>query len=340
MYEKLTEDAINSKYSKETDVKVHKFVLNERVHSDGRKIGATHKISASAAGVITYPENHFRNLGYNFSVVIHPSSIISDNVFLSEGVQIMAGTIIQNNTKIGTDSIINTGAVIDHDCIIGNDCHIAPNSTICGSVKCGNESYIGAGATIIQKISIGKNLPKNLLNLDNSVKKNIELLSEAKSKKIENITACILNRPRHEKIIKDLRSLNVKIKFITDGDVSGAISVADPDSNIDIYLGIGGGPEGVLAAAALSCLGGQIQTRLVMDDSQAQRAKKLGISDISKKYNIDDMIKGDVIFSASAITDGDIVSGVKDLGDRYEVSSFALHKDLNISKKIKNYYPK
>ena len=101
--------------------------------------------------------NHFRNLGYNFSVVIHPSSIISDNVFISEGVQIMAGTIIQNNTKIGTDSIINSGAVVDHDCIIGDNCHIAPNSTMCGSVKCGNECYIGAGATVIQQISIGKN---------------------------------------------------------------------------------------------------------------------------------------------------------------------------------------
>tara|TARA_S200000501_G_scaffold351616_1_gene369651 strand:+ start:78 stop:1019 length:942 start_codon:yes stop_codon:yes gene_type:complete len=205
---------------------------------------------------------------------------------------------------------------------------------------CEKGKIFSAPDTYMEKLAIGQNLPDKLLDLDNSIEKNIKLLSEAKEKKINEITACLLKRPRHDHIIKSLHELDVKIKYITDGDVTGAISVIDPINNVDIYLGIGGGPEGVLAAAALSCLGGQIQTRLVMDDSQAERAKKLGITDISKKYNIDDMIKGDVIFSASAITDGDIVSGVKDLGDRYEVSSFALHKDLKISKKIKNYYPK
>ena len=205
---------------------------------------------------------------------------------------------------------------------------------------CEKGKIFSAPDTYMEKLAIGQNLPDKLLDLDNSIEKNIKLLSEAKEKKINEITACLLKRPRHDHIIKSLHELDVKIKYITDGDVTGAISVIDPINNVDIFLGIGGGPEGVLAAAALSCLGGQIQTRLVMDDSQAERAKKLGITDISKKYNIDDMIKGDVIFSASAITDGDIVSGVKDLGDKYEVSSFALHKELKISKKIKNYYPK
>ena len=205
---------------------------------------------------------------------------------------------------------------------------------------CEKGKIFSAPDTYMEKLAIGQNLPDKLLDLDNSIEKNIKLLSEAKEKKINEITACLLKRPRHDHIIKSLHDLDVKIKYITDGDVTGAISVIDPINNVDIYLGIGGGPEGVLAAAALSCLGGQIQTRLVMDDSQAERAKKLGITDISKKYNIDDMIKGDVIFSASAITDGDIVSGVKDLGDKFEVSSFALHKELKISKKIKNYYPK
>ncbi len=205
---------------------------------------------------------------------------------------------------------------------------------------CEKGKIFSAPDTYMEKLAIGRNLPDKLLDLDNSVEKNIKLLSEAKEKKTNEITACLLKRPRHDHIIKSLHKLDVKIKYITDGDVTGAISVIDPSNNIDIYLGIGGGPEGVLAAAALSCLGGQIQTRLVMDDNQAKRAKQLGISDISKKYNIEDLIKGDVIFSATAITDGDIVSGVKDLGDKYEVSSFALHKDLKISKKIKNYYPK
>ena len=205
---------------------------------------------------------------------------------------------------------------------------------------CEKGNLFSAPDTYMEKIAIGPNLPKNLLDLDNSVEKNIKLLSEAKNKKPEQITACILKRSRHEKIIKDLEKLNVKIKFITDGDVSGAISVVDPNTNIDIYLGIGGGPEGVLAAAALSCLGGQIQTRLVLDAEQAIRAKKLGIKNTKKKYNIDDIIKGDVIFCASAITQGEIVDGIKDLGDKYEVSTFALHKDFKISKKIKNFHLK
>ena len=201
-------------------------------------------------------------------------------------------------------------------------------------------NLFSAPDTYMEKIAIGKNLPKNLLDLDFSVEKNIKLLSEAKKKDIKEITACILKRPRHEKIVKSLEKLNVKIKFISDGDVSGAISVADPDKNIDIYLGIGGGPEGVLAAAALSCLGGQMQTRLVLDNEQKKRVLKLGIKDIKKKYNTEDMIKGDVMFFASAITNGEIVDGIKDLGNKYEVSTFALHKELKIFKKVKNYHLK
>ena len=205
---------------------------------------------------------------------------------------------------------------------------------------CEKGNLFSAPDTYMEKIAVGPNLPKNLLDLDNSVEKNIKLLSEAKKKKVDKITACVLKRPRHDKIIKSLENLNANIKFISDGDVLGAISVADPNTNVDIYLGIGGGPEGVLAAAALSCMDGQIQTRLVLDDQQLKRAKKLGIKDEKKKYNIDDMIKGDVIFCASAITNGDIVDGVKDLGDKYEVSTFALHKDFKIFKKVKNFHPK
>ena len=205
---------------------------------------------------------------------------------------------------------------------------------------CEKGNLFSAPDTYMEKIAVGQNLPENLLDLDFSVEKNINLLSKAKKKDISQITACILDRPRHEKIIQSLKSLNVKIKFISDGDVSGAISVVDPKTNIDIYLGIGGGPEGVLAAAALSCMGGQIQTRLVLDSDQKKRAQKLGIKDIKKKYDIKDMIKGDVMFCATAITDGEIVDGVKDLGEKYEVSTFALHKELKIVKKIKNYHSK
>ena len=200
---------------------------------------------------------------------------------------------------------------------------------------------LSAPDTYMEKIAIGNGFPKNIIDLDNSVEKNIKLIADAKNSKPENLTACVLKRSRHEKIINSLNSMNVKIKFIDDGDVTGVISVADPTTSIDVYLGTGGGPEGVLAAAALDCLGGQMQTRLVLNKvDEFERAKKLGISDFKKKYNIDDMIKGDVIFCASGVTNGDMVKGVVDKGNSFEVNSFITHKSQNITKKITNIIKK
>ena len=146
-----------------------------------------------------------------------------------------------------------------------------------------------------------------------------------------------MKRPRHNKIIKSLEELKVKIKFISDGDVTGVISVVDPNSSVDIYLGIGGGPEGVLAASALNCMGGQMQTRILFSDGEEiNRAKKLGITDLKKKYNIEDMIKGDTIFCATGVTNGEMVNGIIDKGDYFEASSFVLHKSQKLSKKVTN----
>ena len=201
-------------------------------------------------------------------------------------------------------------------------------------------NLFSAPDTYMEKIAIGSNLPKNLLDLDNSVEKNISLLADAKNSTPDKLTACVLDRPRHKKIIESLKKMKVKINFITDGDVTGAISVIDKDSKNDIYIGIGGGPEGVLAASALACLGGQMQTRLILDNDQLIRAKKLGINDVKKKYNIDEMVKGDVIFCATAITDGDILDGIKDLGDSYKASTFVLQKNTMINKKVSNIHKK
>ncbi len=189
----------------------------------------------------------------------------------------------------------------------------------------------------MEKIAIGKNLPKNLLDLDFGVEKNINLLSEAKNVSPKDLTACVLNRPRHDAIVDILKKMNVKINFITDGDVSGVISVGYSNKNIDIYLGIGGGPEGVLAAAALKCMGCQMQTRLIFEDTdQRNRAKKLGIRDLDKKYNIDDMVKGDVIFCATGITDGDFVKGIIDTGNNFLSETLVLHASSKTNKIIKN----
>jgi fructose-1,6-bisphosphatase II / sedoheptulose-1,7-bisphosphatase len=192
----------------------------------------------------------------------------------------------------------------------------------------------------MEKIAIGAHLPKNLLDLDNTVEKNISILADAKNTTPDKLTACVLKRDRHNKIIDSLKKMNTKIKYITDGDVSGAIYVVDKKSPVDIYLGIGGGPEGVLAAAALSCLGGQIQTRLVLDKDQIKRVETLGIKNYEKKFNIDEIIKGDVIFCATAITDGELMSGVKEDNIEYQTSTFALHKNSKINKIIKNNHKK
>ena len=202
-------------------------------------------------------------------------------------------------------------------------------------------NILNAPDTYMDKIAVGPGLPDDLINLDFNIKKNIQLLSDAKNTSPNKLSACVLDRPRHQSIISDLKSLGVKINYITDGDVSGIISVAQVNSLNDIYIGTGGGPEGVLAAAALSCLGGQMQTRLIyQNESEREKTKNMGILDLNKKYNILDMVSGDVIFCASGVTDGDIVKGIKDLGDSFESETYVLHKSSKINKLIKNIIKK
>jgi len=200
-----------------------------------------------------------------------------------------------------------------------------PNAlSVLAAAKKGN--LLQAPDMYMEKIAIGKNLPKNIIDLDYGIKKNIKLLAEAKNVKAHDLTACVLKRPRHDKIIKSLNEMNVKIKFISDGDVSGVISVAYPEKEIDIYIGIGGAPEGVLAAAALKCLNCQMQARLhFVKNDEKSRAKKLGIVDFSKKYAIEDMVKDDVIFCATGVTDGDFVKGIRNQGDFFYSETLVLH---------------
>ena len=189
----------------------------------------------------------------------------------------------------------------------------------------------------MEKIAIGRDFPKNIIDLDFGIEKNIKLLADFKNVKTRDLTACVLKRPRHDSIIKSLKEMEVKINFISDGDVSGVISVAYPDKKIDIYIGIGGAPEGVLAAAALKCLDCQMQTRLhFLKDDEKTRAKKLGIIDLNKKYNVEDMVKGDVIFCATGVTDGGFVKGIKDLGNKYYSETLTLHSNSKTNTIFKN----
>ena len=188
-----------------------------------------------------------------------------------------------------------------------------------------------APETYMDKIVVGPGLPDNLVDLDNDLEKNIINLAKAKNKKMSELTACLLNRPRHNKVINTLKSLNVNLNLITDGDVLGALLVADPKNKVDIFMGIGGGPEGVLAAAALSCFNCQMQTKLIFqNDNEKIRAKKMGIKDLDRKYNINDIIKGDVIFCATGITDGKLVKGIENLGTKFRSETYVTHKSSKL----------
>lgn len=193
--------------------------------------------------------------------------------------------------------------------------------------------------TYMDKISVGHGLPENIVDLDEDVKSNIKNLARAKNKSVDEICICLLDRERHKHFIEDIKSLGAKLKLISDGDVAGSIFSALETSDVDMYLGIGGAPEGVLAASAIKCLGGQFQARLkIQDDDEIKRATNLGIKDFEKKYYLNDLVKGDVIFCLSGVTDGDLVSGVKLRNKEYETETFALHYSQKFFKKAKKKY--
>ncbi len=196
-------------------------------------------------------------------------------------------------------------------------------------------NLFAAPETYMEKISTSVK-EKNVIDLDYSIKKNIFNLSEYLNKKPENLTACILDRPRHKKILNELKKLKVKLKLITDGDVSGALLVTEEKYNVDIFLGIGGGPEGVLAAAALDTFDCNFQGRfLFKTDKEKKRATEMGIKDLSKKYELDEIISGDTIFCATGITSGDLVSGINIDGEEFTSETLVTHKSSALRKVIK-----
>jgi fructose-1,6-bisphosphatase II / sedoheptulose-1,7-bisphosphatase len=192
-----------------------------------------------------------------------------------------------------------------------------------------------APETYMEKIST-KVCEKNVVDLDYTVKKNISNLSDYLNKNPENLTACILNRPRHKEIIDELNKLKVNLKLITDGDVSGALLVTEDKYNVDIFLGIGGGPEGVLAAAALDAYNCNFQGRFLFKTHEDKvRAKKMGIHDLTKKYELKEIVTGDSIFCATGITSGDLVSGIEIQGNDFVSETLVTHKSSDFKKVIK-----
>ena len=192
-------------------------------------------------------------------------------------------------------------------------------------------NLLNAPETYMNKLAVGKDVPKDATDLDFSIEKNIKNIAESKNKDINEITACLLDRPRHKEIIEKLKNLNVNLKLISDGDVSGALLVTDKKYNVDIFLGIGGGPEGVLAASALDAFNCKFQGRfLFKTDKDISRAKEMGITELNKKYNLNEIVKGDSIFCATGITSGDLVSGVKYKDKKFITETLVTHKNSMI----------
>ena len=197
-------------------------------------------------------------------------------------------------------------------------------------------NLFNAPETYMDKLAVSNQIPLDATDLDYPVEKNIRNIADSLNKDIKDITACILDRPRHNEIIDKLKNMNVNLKLISDGDISGALMVTDKKYNVDIFLGIGGGPEGVLAASAIDFYGCKFQGRFLFDnDESISRAKNMGIKDLEKKYDLNEIIKGDSIFCATGITSGDLVNGINFKDNKYITETLVTHKSSNISKIVK-----
>lgn len=197
-------------------------------------------------------------------------------------------------------------------------------------------SLLNAPDTYMDKIAIGGFYPAGTIDLDAAPAENILSLAKAKGVKPKDITACVMDRPRHAEVIASIRSTGAAIRLITDGDIAGIIATTDPQkTGIDIYIGRGGAPEGVLSAAALRCLGGQYQARLFFrNDDERARAARLGITDFDRKYDLMDMASGDVIFSATGVTNGSLLKGVRVTAKYIETTSLVMHAATGTVRRI------
>ncbi|HXH52141.1 MAG TPA: class II fructose-bisphosphatase [Sphingomicrobium sp.] len=195
---------------------------------------------------------------------------------------------------------------------------------------------LNAPDTYMDKLAIGPGYPKETIDLSRPVSDNIRSIAKAKGVEPGDIVACVLDRPRHSGIIAELRALGCGIKLIPDGDVAGVIAVTDPDTGIDVYVGQGGAPEGVLAAAALRCVGGQMQGRLVFrNDDEIGRARRWGIEDLDRIYSLEDMAKGDCIFAATGVTDGSLLEGVHRRGQCVTTESIVMRASSGTVRRVR-----
>ncbi len=195
--------------------------------------------------------------------------------------------------------------------------------------------FLNAPDVYMDKIAVGGGLPDGVVDLDATPAENLKNLAKAKGVPVAELTACILDRPRHSELVAAVRAAGARIRLISDGDIAGVINTTDPDTRIDIYMGSGGAPEGVLAAAALRCIGGQMQGRLLFrNDDERERARRLGITKLDRKYGMTDMASGDVIFAATGVTDGSMLAGVKFMGEVVMTQSIVMRSATGTIRRI------
>ena len=287
-------------------------------------VGKKDKIAADQAAVDSM-RTELNKISMNGKVVIGEGS-------LDEAPMLYTGELLGNkdgpNFDIAVDPVEGTNFAANN---------LPGAIAVIAVAEKGN--LFNAPETYMNKIATGP-IEKGLIDLDNSIKKNITNLASYKNKSIKSVTACILDRPRHKKIIDELKDLNVNLKLITDGDVLGALYVSDPKYNVDIFLGIGGGPEGVLAASALDVYDCHFQGRFIFDNEKdIIEAKKMGVLDLDRKYELSEIVKGDSIFCATGITSSNVMSGIKIEDEKYTSETLVTHKSSGLKKVIKTVNP-
>ena len=295
-------------------------VTSRAAYASSLFIGKKDKIAADKAAVDSM-RSQLNKINMTGEVVIGEGT-------LDEAPMLYTGEIL--GTKNGPNFDIAVDPVEGTNFVANN---LPGGLSVLAIAEKGN--LFNAPETYMNKIAVGK-IEKGLVDLDYPLIKNIENLSVYKNKDISSLTVCIMDRPRHKKIIDELKDLNVNIKLITDGDVQGALYVSDPKYNIDMFMGIGGGPEGVLAASALDAYNCFFQGRFIFDnDKDKNTATALGIKDLYKKYELNEIVSGDSIFCATGITSGDLVSGIKLEGSEFVSETLITHKSSGLKKIIK-----
>ena len=281
-------------------------------------IGKNDKINTDKAATDTM-RNEINKLKFNGEVVIGEGEL-DEAPMLYIGEKLGSGGPL--NIDIAVDPVEGTNFVAKN---------LPGALSVISIAEKGN--LFNAPETYMNKLAVTNKVPFDATDLDFPLEKNIKNVADALNKDITDITVCLLDRPRHKEIIDNLNKMNVKMKLITDGDVSGALMITNEKYNVDLFLGIGGGPEGVLAASAIDAYECKFQGRFLFDnDKDIIRAKKMGIKDLKKKYDLTEIIKGDSIFCATGITSGDLVKGINVEDNRYITETLVTHKSSKMCK--------